>query len=83
LYKKFTTEIKHETIFLNQLITQNTVALTALNIIRLITNNVLTYSMQNSPWEGNRFSDSRKIPNILWKGRFITSLTNARHLSLS
>jgi len=27
---------------------------------------VLTYSMERSPWEANRFSASQEIPRILW-----------------
>ena len=27
---------------------------------------LLTYSIQQSPWEANRFSDSQEIPRILW-----------------
>ena len=26
----------------------------------------LTYSMEQSPWEANRFSASQEIPRILW-----------------
>ena len=28
---------------------------------------LLTYSMEQSPWEANRFSASQEIPSILWK----------------
>ena len=44
---------------------------------------LLTYSMQQSPWESNRFVASQEIPCILWNGRFITAFTSARCLSLS
>ena len=45
---------------------------------------LLTYSIEQSPsWEAKRFSASQEIPRILWKRRFITVVTSARHLSLS
>ena len=31
---------------------------------------LLTYSMQRSPWEANRFSASQEIPRILWNPKF-------------
>ena len=44
---------------------------------------ILTYSMKQSPsWEANRFSASQEILRILWKPKFITAFTSARHLSL-
>jgi len=43
---------------------------------------LLTYSMEQSPSEADRFSASQ-IPSILWNPRFITAFTSARHLSLS
>jgi hypothetical protein len=27
---------------------------------------LLTHSVEQSPWEGNRFADSQEIPRILW-----------------
>ena len=40
--------------------------------------------MEQSPsWEGNRFADSQEIPRILWKPKFITAFTSARHLFLT
>jgi hypothetical protein len=39
--------------------------------------------MEQSPsWEADRFSAIQEIPPILWNRKFITTLTNARHLSL-
>ena len=44
---------------------------------------LLTYLMEQSPWEANRFSASQEIPHILWNPKFITAFTSARQLSLS
>jgi hypothetical protein len=34
-----------------------------------VTKYLLTYSMEQSPWESNRFSASREIPQILWNSK--------------
>jgi hypothetical protein len=46
---------------------------------------LLTYllSIEQSPWEANRFSLVKKFPAFYGSRRFITSFTGARHLSLS
>ena len=38
---------------------------------------------RSSSWEDNRFLGSQEITRILWKPKFITAFTIARHLSLS
>ena len=45
---------------------------------------ILTYSMVHSPsWEANWFAASQEIPRFHETRRFITALTNVRHLFLS
>ena len=44
---------------------------------------LLTYSMEHSPWEANRFSASQEIPHIYVTRRLITAFTTACHVSLS
>ena len=44
---------------------------------------LLTYSMEQSPWEANCSAASQEIPRIFGTRRFLTVITNARHLSLS
>ena len=36
----------------------------------------------SASWEANRYSDSQKIPHILWYPKVIFAFTIARHLSL-
>ena len=43
---------------------------------------LLTYSLEQSPWESNWFAASQEIPHILRYPKFITAFTTARHLSL-
>ena len=44
---------------------------------------LLTYSMEQSPWEANRFPASQEIPAFYGTRMFITAVTTTRHLSLS
>ena len=44
---------------------------------------LLTYSMEQSPWEANQFSASQEIPRFYGTHRFIMAFTNARHVSPS
>ena len=44
---------------------------------------LLTYSMEQSPWEANRFSASQKIPRIFCNPKVHYAFTRARHLFLS
>jgi len=76
-------KLKIKTILLSQLITQK-VALTVLHTIRLIANNVLTYSMVYSlSWDGKCFSFKQEIPAFYETRKFITAFTSSRHLSLT
>jgi len=43
----------------------------------------LTYSMHWSPWEANRFPDSKEVPEFYGTQKFITVYSSARHLFLS
>jgi len=40
------------------------------NVISTTTPLLLTYSMEQSPWETNRFAASQEIPRILWNPKF-------------
>ena len=56
--------------------------------LSLVTTIILTYFLtycmeQSPPWEAKRFSASQEIPTFYRTRRFITTLTSARHLSLS
>jgi hypothetical protein len=45
---------------------------------------LLTYSMEQSPsWKANCFATSQEIPAFYGTRRYLTALTNGRHLSLS
>ena len=44
--------------------------------------NLITDSMEQSPWEANRFSASEEIPAFYETRNSITAFTSARHLSL-